>query len=259
MCSSPSKAKPTSSDSTAHSEKASQPGAFFFLQTSDTLGRVTTRAKRFLVVVFSLTILAFGFIFGLRWRVTSIANPLLVAADSVEPAPVGIVFGAYVYENGSPCGVLEDRLLTALELYQNGKFEKFILSGDHGQHNYDEVNTMKDYLVNKGVPEEILFLDHAGFDTYDTLYRARDIFGVKKAILVTQDFHLKRALYIASSLGIDAQGVRADRRRIPEIRRYQKRELAANVKAFLDLTRARSPVFLGEEISLDESASVTHD
>ena len=107
-----------------------------------------------------------------------------------------LVLGAGVRPNGTPSHMLEDRLLTALALYQANVCSRIIVSGDHGEDNYDEVNVMKSYLVDKGVPSEVVFMDHAGFDTYDSLYRAKAIFGAKSLILVTQRYHAYRAVYI---------------------------------------------------------------
>lgn len=195
----------------------------------------------------------------LRHHVARTAAPLLRTARTVRSAPVGIIFGAFVSPDGTPCQVLQDRLDTGHLLYTQGTVSKLILSGDHGQKDYDEVNAMRRYLQEKGVPPCDLFLDHAGFDTYDTLYRARDIFGVTKAVLVTQTFHLKRALFIGRALGIEVQGVASDLSRIHQIEKLQRREVIANVKAALDLVRSRKPVYLGKFISLDSDGRVTHD
>ena len=184
---------------------------------------------------------------------------LICSPDEVRPVKVALVFGAYVYPNGTPCPAVEDRLVTALELYQSGKVQKLLLSGDHGQDDYDEVNGMRVYLEAHGVPKADLFLDHAGFDTYNSVVRARDVFGARELVLVTQEFHLPRALYIAQSLGLQAQGVVADKRILAEIDSLQVREVGARLKAFAEVTIGRAPVFLGPTISLDGDAAVTHD
>lgn len=184
---------------------------------------------------------------------------LICTPDEVRPAKVAVVFGAYVYPNGMPSAAVEDRLVTALELYRSGKARKLLLSGDHGQDDYDEVNAMRTYLEKEGVPKSDLFLDHAGFDTYNSMLRARDIFGAKEVILVTQEFHLPRALYIADALGLQAQGVVADRRRLAELDALELREVGARLKAFAEVTIRRKPVFGGPPIDLDGDATVTHD
>ena len=218
------------------------------------------RIKKFMFTFFCISLVTgITALFILKGRVDQVAAPLTQSLDSVDPSPAALIFGAYVYPDGTPCPVLQDRLLTGLSLYRSGKVDKLLLTGDHGQSGYDEVNGMKEFLERQGVPSDDLFLDHAGFDTYDSLYRARDIFGLKKVTLVTQSFHLKRALYIGNSLGLEVQGVPSDLRKIPEIKSLERREVAANVKAFMDLVRKRPPVHLGSPISMDESSSQTHD
>ena len=117
-----------------------------------------------------------------------------------------MVLGAKVYNNGKPSPVLRDRLDYGYELYAQGKVKKILVSGDHGQIDYDEVNIMKDYLIEKGVPREDIFMDHAGFNTYDSMYRAKAIFCIETLLISTQDFHIARSIYIARKLGIDAYG-----------------------------------------------------
>lgn len=184
---------------------------------------------------------------------------LVRSLDQVRPVKVGLVLGAYVYPDGTPCSALEDRLLTGLALYRAGKVEKLLLSGDHGRDDYDEVNAMRAYLERCGVPKHHLFLDHAGFDTYNSLVRARDVFGVRDLVLITQRFHLLRALYIASALGLKAVGVEADRRRLADMATLQLREVGARVKAFAEVTVRRAPVYGGPTVDLDGDALVTHD
>lgn len=149
--------------------------------------------------------------------------------------------------------------MTALELYRTGKARKFLLSGDHGRDDYDEVNGMRRYLEAQGVPGQHLFLDHAGFDTYNSLLRARDVFGASDIILVTQEFHLTRALYIARALGMTAQGVAADRRVLRDIERLKWREVGARLKAFAEVTSRRSPRHRGPAVDLEGDAMATHD
>jgi len=130
----------------------------------------------------------------------------------VEPAPAAIVFGAGLWRDGSPTPVLEDRVATAVDLYFSGKVKKILMSGDNRFVYYNEPGAMKTFALSLGVPEEDIVQDFAGRRTYDTCYRARAIFGLKDAILVTQSFHLPRALILCSGVGIQATGVSADRR-----------------------------------------------
>lgn len=143
-----------------------------------------------------------------------------------------LVPGAFVYILSH---ILEDRVLKALELYELGIVEKFILSGDHGQIDYDEVNSMKEYLLNKNVPSEDIFLDHAGFSTYDSIYRAKAIFQVTDLVIVSQEYHLPRAVYIAANLVLKVYGYVSDRRKYSKIDDYIQREKLANIKAFFDV------------------------
>lgn len=129
-----------------------------------------------------------------------------------EPKRVAIVFGARVYESGAPSNTLYDRVLTAVELYRAGRTGKLLMSGDRQNDNYDEPLAMKKIALELGVPESDIVLDNDGKRTFDTCFRAREIFEVRKAILVTQDYHQPRALYLCNSLGIDSIGITANRR-----------------------------------------------
>lgn len=130
-------------------------------------------------------------------------------ASHLENVDCILILGAGVWKD-KPSPMLKDRLEKGIELYKAGVAPKIIMSGDHGKESYDEVNLMKEYAIEKGVPSEDIFMDHAGFSTYDSIYRARDIFKVKKMIIVTQKFHLYRALYLSNKLGIEAYGVMAE-------------------------------------------------
>ena len=170
-----------------------------------------------------------------------------------------IVFGAGVKPNGEPSDMLADRMKTGIAVLNEGITDRMIVSGDHGRKNYDEVRTMKDYAVNCGIDSEKIFKDHAGFSTYDTLYRARDVFKVKKAILVTQKYHLARALYLAQSMGIDAVGVSADLRGYRGQSYREFREYIARTKDVFSAILKPKPKYLGEEISVFGNGGVTED
>lgn len=178
---------------------------------------------------------------------------------AVPSKQVALVLGAKVYANGAMSAVLNDREITALELYRNKKVQKILVSGDHGREDYDEVNTMKDFLLNNGVSAEDIFLDHAGFDTYDSVYRAKEIFQVSSMIIVTQKFHLPRAIYIAKSLGINAVGIVADRQEYALGIYNETRESLARVKAFFDLSFQAKPKFLGEIIPIVGDSKLSWD
>ena len=160
---------------------------------------------------------------------------------------IAIVFGAGLWRDGSPTPVLRDRVTTAAELYFNGKVEKILMSGDNTTVSYDEPGAMREYAVQLGVPEVAIVLDYAGRRTYDTCYRARDIFGVDNAILVTQSFHLPRALYTCHTLGIKAVGVPSDLRtyRNGSLIYWNIREVPATLVAMVDLHVTQPTPVLG--------------
>ena len=143
-----------------------------------------------------------------RWY----ADSRLYSPESAPQDQVAIVFGAGLWRDGSPSPVLRDRVATAADLYLSGKVEKLLMSGDNTSVHHDEPGAMREYALNLGVPDEDIVLDYAGRRTYDTCYRAREIFNIHSAILVTQAFHLPRALYTCNTLGVDAVGVPADMR-----------------------------------------------
>lgn len=174
-------------------------------------------------------------------------------------ADAAIILGARIFDNGTPSQVLADRLDTGIELYKSGKVKKLLMTGDHGQVTYDEVNGMRRYAISRGVPEKDIFMDHAGFSTYDSMYRARDIFLVKKAIIITQEFHLPRALYIARNLGLDVDGVLADKRDYAGEGYLYFRELFARTKAVAQLAVSMKPKYLGPAIPISGDGRATND
>lgn len=169
-----------------------------------------------------------------------------------------IVLGAGVWgENPSP--MLEDRLLEGIDLYKNKVAPKIIMTGDHGRAEYDEVNVMKKFAIDNGVPSEDIFMDHAGFSTYESLYRAKDIFKADKVIIVTQEYHLYRALYIAKQLGIYAYGVNSDPRQYVGAAYREIREILARNKDFIQCIFKPEPTYLGEVIPVFGNGNVTND
>ena len=187
------------------------------------------------------------------------ASVYIQQPDEVTPAFVAIVLGAKVQADGQPSAVLRDRLLTAVDLYQQGTVEKILLSGDNGQQEYDEVNGMRVFMLEHGIPPEDLFLDHAGFDTYDSMVRARAVFGVTSAIIVTQRFHGPRAIFLARSQGIEAFGVAADRQQYRGAVQFQLREILASIKAWNDVVLHSSPAFLGDAVDITGDGRITWD
>lgn len=169
-----------------------------------------------------------------------------------------IILGAGIVE-GKPSHMLEDRLLEGIKLYQNNISNKIIMSGDHGRKEYDEVNVMKNYAIQKGVPSENIFMDHAGFSTYESIYRARDIFKARKVVIVTQKYHLYRALYIANQLGLEAYGVGADPRQYVGRIYREMREILARNKDFIKCIFKPEPTYLGETIPVNGNGDITND
>lgn len=180
-------------------------------------------------------------------------------SDEIERAPVVIVLGASVLRSGQPSDILADRLKVAADIYAAGLADKVLVSGDNGQDGYDEVNAMRAYLLDAGVAPEDLFLDHAGFDTYDSAYRARHVFGVTDAIIVTQRYHLPRALYLADRVGIRAQGVSSDLQPYVKQAWFSARESLARVKAVGDVLFGAEPEYLGDPVDITGDGRVTWD
>ena len=169
-----------------------------------------------------------------------------------------LILGARVWDTG-PGPMLADRLLQGIELYKAGVSDRLLVSGDHGTKEYDEVNAMKNYAIEHGVPSEHIFMDHAGFSTYDSMYRARDVFQVKKVIIVTQEFHLYRSLYIANKLGLDAYGVASDLRPYARQEYVEIREVLARIKDFFKVAIQPEPTYLGDPIPIDGNGDATND
>ena len=170
-----------------------------------------------------------------------------------------LVLGCLVNDGGVPSDMLHDRLRQSVELYKMGAAPKLLMSGDHGRENYDEVDAMKIYAVGQGIASEHVFMDHAGFSTYESMYRAKEIFGVKKVIIVTQEYHLYRAVYIARSLGLDAYGVTSDYNRYLGQFRRDVREVLARVKDFGTSILKPEPTYLGEFIPIWGDGNLTND
>lgn len=175
----------------------------------------------------------------------------------VKDLDCALVLGAGVKDDGSPSDVLRDRLDVALSLYRAGRVDRILVSGDHRARSYDEPNAMRRYLEANGVPPEAIFMDHAGFDTYSSVWRAKHVFRAERVIVVTQDFHLPRALYVARSLGMAAEGASADRRVYRSIAWLHVRETVSRTKAVLDVAIARRPRHEGPPIDLHGDGTVT--
>ncbi len=192
------------------------------------------------------------------WMVESAKSLEYTDLSKVPAKQAILILGTRVYA-GNVSQVLKGRLDAAIGAYREKKAQKFLVSGDHGGKYYDEVNTMKQYLLQAGVPAKDIFMDHAGFSTYESLYRARDVFGAQSLIIATQGFHLPRALFIARSLGIDAVGLAAEESGLPQavITRNALREPFARIKALWDVVTGAKPTVLGSQIPLTGDGTVT--
>mgnify|MGYP001771137638 CR=1 FL=1 len=220
------------------------------------------RLKKLFLAFVCLFLLGAAVFCGINAAVVLTARPHILTEEEAckLDADCILVLGSSVYGN-TLAPTVENRVLTGLALYEGGASDRLLMSGDHGEKDYDEVNSMKQYCVDKGVEPNVIFLDHAGFSTYDSMYRARDIFGVRKVIIVTQGYHLYRAVYIARALGLEAYGVVADgpdHSFLSDLRN-QVRESLARVKDFVICIIEPEPTYLGEAIPISGSAELSDD
>ena len=216
------------------------------------LSKLFTLTKRLLAMLIKLTLilaLSGATLLLVTRLITAIhSNGRVHAVATIPTRGAAIVFGAGLWKDGTPTPVLRDRVQAASELYFAGKVEKLLMSGDNRFVDYDEPTAMKNYAIELGVPAEAIVLDFAGRRTYDTCYRAKEIFGLDSAILVTQEFHLSRALYICETLGVESIGFNADRRDYRKSSRiyWNTREALATLTAFIDLYITHPLPVLGE-------------
>ena len=180
-------------------------------------------------------------------------------ANKLEDIDCIIVLGCLVRDDGTLSDMLRDRLIVGVKLYEAGASPKIIMSGDHGRVDYDEVNAMKQYAIDNGVPSSDVFMDHAGFSTYETIYRAKEVFGADKVLIVTQEYHLYRALYIAKQLGIEAYGVSADLNTYGGQTKRDVREILARCKDFAMCIIKPEPTYVGDSIPINGNGDITND
>lgn len=195
---------------------------------------------------------------GINFYVVFVGGNEIKDDVSIHKADCILVLGAAVRPNGEPSPMLKERLDKGIELYFSGKAKKLLLSGDNGQVNYNEVKAMYKYVHGRGVAPKDIFLDHAGFSTYDSMYRARDVFNAKKIIIVTQKYHLYRAVYIAKELGLDVEGAKADKQRYIGQSVRDFREILARDKDFLKCITKPKPKYLGEVIDIKGDGNKSH-
>jgi vancomycin permeability regulator SanA len=193
----------------------------------------------------------------LRGGAADLENAASSPAPLTGPPDCALVLGAGVRDDGTPSDVLRDRLDESLALYRGGRVRKIIVSGDHHTPEYDEPNAMRRYLEAKGVPPADIFMDHAGVDTYSSVWRAKHVFGAERVLVVTQRFHLARAVWVARSLGMEADGSAADRHVYRGIAWLEMREVVSRTKAFVDVAIGREARHRGPRIDLEGDGRVT--
>lgn len=211
----------------------------------------------FLIIIFIILII----ILGLNFYVVGTTKDRILTeeeANKLENVDCILVLGAGIWGD-KPSPMLEDRLLQGISLYENGTSNKIIMSGDHGTEEYDEVNVMKQFAIDRNVSSEDIFMDHAGFSTYESMYRVKEIFQAKRIVIVTQKYHMYRALYIANQLGLEAYGVNSDPRAYGGQFFREIREIFARDKDLIQCIIKPEPTFLGETIPVNGNGDITND
>mgnify|MGYP003303038696 CR=1 FL=1 len=217
--------------------------------------------KRLFIWLCCMGVCGAALLFGINAYIkhTTAKRILSVEEAAEKKADCILVLGCKVRPDGTPSLMLRDRLDKGLALYEAGASGRLLMSGDHGTRGYDEVNTMKTYALERGISSEVIFMDHAGFDTYDSMYRAKEIFCAERVLVVSQAYHLPRALYIAERLGLEAYGVAAE----DIVYRGQSyrdlREAAARAKDFCQAWLKLKPKYLGEQIPIQGNGNLTND
>ena len=212
--------------------------------------------KHLIRIVLIITLI--GIIINLYMILNTNKKILSEIDDDIEDVDCILVLGASIWGDG-PSPMLEDRLITATELYNSGIAPKILVSGDHEYNDYDEVNVMKNYLIDQGIPSEDIFMDHAGLSTYDSIYRAKKIFKINKVIIVTQKYHLYRALYIAKNMNLNSYGYAASKREYFGQLKRDIREFFARIKDFFKCIVKPDSTYLGEVIPIKGNGDNTND
>ena len=218
--------------------------------------------KSILIVLLCLIVVGTAAVFGVNAHVKGSARDRIITTEeAVKLSDVDciLVLGCQVKDDGVPSDMLKDRLTRGIELYKAGAAPKMLMSGDHGREEYDEVGTMKQWAIDSEVPSENIFMDHAGFSTYESMYRAKEVFEADKIIIVTQKYHLYRALYIADKLGIEAYGVASDYHAYAGQSMRELREILARCKDFATAIFKPEPTYMGEAIPVSGNGDLTND
>ena len=218
------------------------------------------KIKKLVIALLCLALLGVGAVFGVNGYVKHVGGSAILSAEQaaeLDGIDCIIILGCQVRADGTPSDMLRDRLTRGIELYTLGAAPKLLMSGDHGRVEYDEVGTMKQYAIDAGIPSTDIFKDHAGFSTYETVYRAKEVFDARRVIIVTQEYHLYRALYIAEKLGLEAYGVASDYHTYVGQSMREGREILARCKDFAISVWKPEPTFLGDVIPVSGSGDVT--
>ena len=217
--------------------------------------------KKIFKILIAIAIIGVILVLSINFYVIGTVKEKMIKDDdysSLKNMDCILILGAGIWGD-SPSPMLQDRLDEGIKLYNEGVAPKIIMSGDHGREGYDEVNIMKEYAINKGIPSEDIFMDHAGFSTYESVYRAKEIFEADNIIIITQEYHLYRALYIAKQLGIKAYGVPSTPRKYSGQTYRELREILARNKDFLNSIIKPKPTYLGESIPVHGDGDITND
>ncbi|MBQ4604911.1 MAG: YdcF family protein [Clostridia bacterium] len=215
--------------------------------------------KKIIIAVICIGIICTAAVLGINFYVVKSSEKYILDMDNAgEGYDCVLVLGCGVWGD-RPSHMLEDRLLVGIELCKKGASEKLLMSGDHGRDEYDEVNVMKTFATDRGLASEDVFMDHAGFSTYESMYRARDIFKAKKVLIVTQEYHLYRAIFVARKLGLDAYGVTSDLRDYGGQVFRDIREILARNKDLVYTIVQPEPTYLGDAIPVQGNGDATND
>jgi vancomycin permeability regulator SanA len=219
------------------------------------------KLKKIIWILITCGVIGTIVVFGINGLVKATTkNQIIKDGDysKLEKIDCAIILGAGIWGD-KPSPMLEDRLLEGIKLYKDGIVDKILATGDHGQNGYDEVSVMKKYIMEQGVPSEDIFMDHAGFSTYESIYRAKAVFDVENAIVVTQEYHLYRAIYIANQLGLNVLGAPSNPREYAGQAYREIREVLARNKDVIQCIFKIKPTYLGEVISVFGNGNLTND
>jgi SanA protein len=215
--------------------------------------------KKYIKPLIYLSIIGLTTVAIVNYYVKSKTDSLIYTTqNNLLKTEVGIIFGAGINGN-KPSKYLKDRLDAGISLYKSHKIEKILLSGDNGNDEHDELTVMKNYCYKHGVDTTKIYIDYAGFDTYSTMYRAKYIFKINKAILISQKYHLNRAIYLGNKLGVKSTGYSANVGDYNGYKYVTTREYLSVFKSVLDVMRNRKPHFLGQEVNINKLSNYTKE